>query len=228
MSTGPTATSLPLCRAASRPLGDGRLAIGLHDAGPVGVVAVNEDLHFGVADRDPAGEVRADPHDPVDIAGEHAAAGPAASTACISGMKIRRQPEARRQLDCRRRAVFEHNGDRNILHVQRQAVAEQQNQHHRQHDADGDAAGIANDLPRFPCGPAPRSRRSFGREPVVAMVFARGSGSLMRIWPRRAVAGLFDDGDKCVFHGRRLAGLRGARGGGLRPAFLGPARGRHP
>ena len=67
MSTGPAATSFPFCRAASRPLGDGRLAIGLHDAGLVGVVAADEDLDFGVAHPHPAGEIRADPHDPVDL-----------------------------------------------------------------------------------------------------------------------------------------------------------------
>src|SRR5512135_2251018 len=33
--------------------------------------------------------------------------------------------------------------------VQRQTVTEQQNQHHRQYDADGDAARVAHDLPGF-------------------------------------------------------------------------------
>ena len=47
------------------------------------------------------------------------------------------------------RRVFQHDGHRDVRHVERQPVAEQQDQHHRQHDADGDAAGIANDLPAF-------------------------------------------------------------------------------
>ena len=64
-------------------------------------------------------------------------------------VEIRRQAKTGGQFRRLGRGIFQDDGQRNILHVQRQSVAEQQDQHQRQHDADGDAAGIAKDLPRF-------------------------------------------------------------------------------
>ena len=48
-----------------------------------------------------------------------------------------------------RRPVFEDDPDRRIAHVEREAVAEQQDQHDRQDQADGQVAAIPQQLARL-------------------------------------------------------------------------------
>ena len=75
-------------------------------------------------------------------------------------LEIGRQREARGELGRGRRGLLQHHRDRNVLHVERQREAEQQDQQHRHHDADRDAARIADQLLAFPCAPARRRRRN--------------------------------------------------------------------
>ena len=127
------------------------------------------------------------------------------------------------------RRVFQHDGDRHVLHVERQAVAEQQDQNHRQHDADGDAAGIADHLTPFFANErrdAPQTGREADRD---LLARTESCGASCRRRPARLLAArVFDDRDERVFHRRLRRRIPDARGGESRPACPGPARGRRP
>jgi len=58
-------------RLPGRPLADCRLGVALDDTGTVGVGAVDEKLHLGIAKRQVAGEIGPDADDAVHLSGEH-------------------------------------------------------------------------------------------------------------------------------------------------------------
>ena len=154
-------------------------------------------------------EVRTDADDAVDLPGQHEFLG-----SPHRGEKLR--VEVRGELEAgghfRRvgRGVLQDHGDRHVLHVERQAVAEQQDQHHRQHDADGDAAGVAEDLTRLLAHQRPDSPRlwraagcAVARRPASCAHLLPGAG-----WADWPCARFLDDRDEGVLHRGRATGSR--------------------
>ena len=109
---------------------------------------MDDQLHSGVAGGNAAGEIRGNAHDAVhsmlqqqSLRGRHGSE--------HHRLEVGRELKPGRELDRIGSGVFDHDGDRNVLHVERQPVAEQQDENQRQHRADGDAGGVAHDLPGF-------------------------------------------------------------------------------
>ena len=65
------------------------------------------------------------------------------------GRKIFRPLRERNHRTRRWRRVLEHDGRRHILDIERHAIADNQNQHERQHDAHENAAAVADEFEEF-------------------------------------------------------------------------------
>ena len=124
----PMSTARALGGAARGPLADRSLGIDLDDPGMIGVGAVDEHLHLGIAELQIAGEVGPERGRCRPPGGaQHQFLGRRhRGSSC--GIEIGRQLEAGGQVGRIGRRVFQDDGDRHVLHIQRQPVAEQQDQ----------------------------------------------------------------------------------------------------
>ena len=109
---------------------------------------MDEDLHLGVAQLQVAAEVRAEADDAIDVVAAHPLLGFVHGSG-DAGPEVRRQLKPRDGVPRIGRRVLDHERNRHVSHIQRQSVAEQQDKDNGQHEADGDAARVAQDLAGF-------------------------------------------------------------------------------
>jgi hypothetical protein len=94
----------------------------LHNAGVIGVGAVNENLHIRLAEVDMASEVGTQSNDAVHLAGEHQIVrfGHRRQNLCV---EVRRKLKTGGNFHGIGRRLLDDHGDRHIHHVKRDAIA---------------------------------------------------------------------------------------------------------
>ena len=187
-----------------RPLADGTVRIAADDHGAAGLGAMHQQLHLGVACREAAGKIIRYAHDAIHPARQHQALGIMHRAYHHRG-DVCGELQPGDDVGSHGRWVFQYHRDRRVRDIERQPVAENQDQHDRQDDADGKVAFVAQQLANFLAGQGqhalPESLRSaptptcFESQP---RSMARSAGCLLRSRCSCCLSRALDNTDECL------------------------------